>query len=1536
MAGRFPGASDIDEFWQNLCEGRESISRFSDAEVLATGVDPAVLKQPNFVKAGGVLDHVDLFDAAFFGCSPREAKTMDPQHRVFLECAYQALQHAGIDPQRYKGSIGVFSGANTHSYATRALSDDGQPQAGGGMQDYFGNDRNFLSTRVSYKLNLKGPSLTIQTACSTSLVATHIAYQSLLSGECDVALGGGVSIRFPQKTGYFYEREGILSPDGHCRAFDKSAEGTVGSEGVGIVVLKRLADARADGDCIHAVIKGSALNNDGSRKVGFTAPSVEGQADVIARAMAMAEVDPDSIGYVETHGTGTLLGDPIEIAALTRAYRGMGSKRQQYCAIGSLKSNLGHLDSAAGIAGLIKAILTLKNAQIPASLHYEEANPQIDFAGSPFFVNTGLTAWSVQDRPHRAGVSSFGIGGSNVHMVLEEAPRRRTSADRISGTNVLLLSARTESALDRACEELAAHLKDHPELSLESVAFTLQKGRQQFQHRRMLVSAENSEAISALESLDPKRVVYGRSGDERRAVVFMFPGQGSQYVDMGRELYESQAGFRPVFDECCELLQANIGVDLRDLLFAAADDREQAALRLNQTSLTQPALFAVEYSLAKLWMSWGVKPRALIGHSIGEYVAACLAGVFSLADALSLVCARARLMQDLDTGSMLAVPLPADEVQQYLGDSLSVAAINDPSMSVVSGPTGDIDELQQVLSGREIECRPLHTSHAFHSAMMDPVIEPFEKLLRGIEIGEPKISYISNVTGGWITAGEIADPAYWSRHLRATVQFAAGLETLFENPASLFLEVGPGQTLSTLARSHPARGSDHVVVASMRHPQNPQPDSAVLMTALGRLWLSGIDVDWSGFYRAGMPEPAQLPGYPFERESFWIEQRQPAATTRSPPRVTGKRPDPGQWFYAPGWKSAIDPLLHNDEKTPAGRWLIFSDGGRLAENIIGLLADGEREIIVVTPGDSFTATGAGEYCLQPGSHDDMAALFAALRQRDAVPETILHLWSAAPAATPDSDDGSGAALEKGFYTLLHLAQVLSERALAEPLELVVVACGTHSVNGDETLYPQHAALSGLCRVIPQEQDRVRCRSIDIEASNDGADQGKIARRIIAELSHAATDPVVALRNSGRWIPEFEAVTLDETAVPPPGLRQNGVYLITGGLGNIGLQLGQYLARAVSARLVLLGRSELGPRSDWDDLLAGTGKSTALGRKILAVRALEDAGAEVLVLSADVADAAQMREAIEQVSAKFGQIDGVIHAAGATGQDSFRMLRDLDRAACERHFLPKIRGVQVLDQALEGHSPDFCILMSSLASLLGGLRFAAYASANAFLDAFARSRAAGEGLSWLSVNWDGWQFGDPDSSDNSTVAGLAMTASEGVDVFSRLLQVKAIPRLVVSTSDLQARLDQWTRPQQKAAVADGLESGASSAGQSGPDEIDFTQAGIEKRLCAIWSGLLGVDGIAVDDNFFDLGGDSLLALQVTSRLRESRIADLSTATVLESPTIAELTRRILKQHQQTVRDEQDKTAELLQKIKSITPEEKEKLLQEARQAQSVNR
>jgi acyl transferase domain-containing protein len=920
MSGRWPGAKNPEAFWQNLANGVETISRFREDELEYSVATPSAKAQgQTFVRARSVLEDVDLFDAAFFGIYPREAEIMDPQHRLFLECAWEAIEAAGYDSESYPGLIGTYAGLSLNTYllynliSSRGFAANfaGNYQVGA-YQLMLGNDKDFLPTRVSYKLNLRGPSMAIQCACSTSLVAVCQACTALLNFQCDMALAGGSSISFPQKRDYLYSEESMVSGDGTCRAFDAAACGTVFGHGVAVVLLKRAADALADGDNILAIIKGTALNNDGAGKIGYAAPSVNAQADVIAMAQAAAGVDPDTVSYIEAHGTATPLGDPIEVAALTKAFREGGARRNGYCAIGTGKTNIGHIDVAAGATGLIKTVLQLQHEKIAPLLYFKSPNPKIDFANSPFFPVSKLMDWKRGTEPRRAGVSAFGVGGTNAHVVVEEAPESALPAPS-RPSQLLVLSAKTPAALDRMTANLANHLEQNPEICLADVAHTLQAGRRRFTHRRVCVCRDTSTAIAALRSADPKLIPTASAGGKNPPVVFLFPGQGAQYVNMGRELYSAEPVFREQVDLCAEILKPALQLDLRTLLYPPDGHKEEVAKQLTQTSITQPALFAIEYALARLWISWGVQPAAMVGHSLGEYVAAVLAGVMTLEEGLALLTARARMMQSMPSGGMLSVRLPEADLQPLLSGSLAIAVVNSAKLTVVSGPHDELDALRARLDARQTAHKTLWTSHAYHSPMMEPIVEPFTRRVGEVRLSDATIPIISTLTGKWIEASEWAQPDYWARQLRHTVRFADAAANLTKLADHVLLEVGPGQTLSTLLQQRPDRQKEQIVLASMP-PVESTGEPAALLNALGRLWLADVTVDWAGFYARERRRRVPLPTYPFERRRFWVEptavdQSDTGSPNGTPSTAAIQSPDPTP--------AAARPLAANPSPVPA-------------------------------------------------------------------------------------------------------------------------------------------------------------------------------------------------------------------------------------------------------------------------------------------------------------------------------------------------------------------------------------------------------------------------------------------------------------------------------------------------------------------------------------------------------------------------------------------------------------------------------------------
>ncbi len=1127
LAGRFPGADGVEQLWANLCAGVSSIARFSAAELAAAGVDPALARDPRYVPAAGAIDGVELFDAGFFGYSPREAEILDPQQRVFLECAWEALENAGYDSARTPGPVGVFAGLGFNLYLHQLLAGLDRSTVGD-LQLLLGNDKDFLPTRTSYKLDLKGPSMAVQTACSSSLVAVHLACQNLLLGACDMALAGGVSISLPQRAGYLYQEGGILSPDGCCRAFDAEARGSVPASGAGIVVLKRLADALEQGDTIRAVLRGSAVNNDGSGKAGYTAPSVAGQAEVITAALAAAGIDPATVSYVETHGTGTVLGDPIEVEALTRAFL-RGGPRERSCALGSVKSNLGHLNAAAGVTGLIKTVLALQHGVLPPSRDFSRPNPRIDFTAVPFHVQTETAAWERDGTPRRAGVSSFGIGGTNAHVVLEEAPAAEPSGPS-RPWQVLLLSARTSEALDAVTDRLVAHLDAAPGSSLPvlpDIAYTLRAGRRPFAHRRAVVAASREEAVAALRSRDPKRVWTASQEPGRRSVAFLLPGVGDQYPGIARGLYHEEPVFRREIDRCAELLLPHLGLDLREVLFAgdAGDEEDEgkapglhallgrepaARTLLGETHIAQPAMFALGYALARLWMSWNVQPAALLGYSLGEYTAACLAGVMELPNALALVARRARLIGDLAPGAMLAVPLSEEETRARLDSDLSLAAVNAPAVSVVAGPPGAIAGLERRLAEEGLPCRRLQAAQAFHSWTMQPAAEALRELVRSIPLAPPRIPWLSNVTGTWIEPSQATDPDYWVSHLLSTVRFAGGIAELWREPGRILLEMGPGQTLGSLALQQiPEGGADRAVLSSLRHPLDRQPDQRFLLHSLGRLWLAGAEIDWSGFHGGERRRRVPLPAYPFERQRYWIE---PGI---EPGQTVLKTADGAGWFHAPSWKR--DPHPRSAAPVdPAGRWLVLLDPLGLGD----LLA---RRL---------TAAGCAVATVRLDQAGDFDALLSGLSWR---PDRVLHLWS---LGAPDEPAGGG-------RDLTGLARVLAGRKGEGPAEICVIADGLCDVERKDLLHPGKAALLGPLRVIPREHPGISCRLIDVNIGDIGEIGPKLEARLLADLTERTAEPVVAWRGPYRWLPVFEPVALAPAALHKAG----GTYLMIGAAGS---------------------------------------------------------------------------------------------------------------------------------------------------------------------------------------------------------------------------------------------------------------------------------------------------------------------------------------------------------------------------------------------------
>ncbi|HEX2076985.1 MAG TPA: beta-ketoacyl synthase N-terminal-like domain-containing protein [Longimicrobium sp.] len=1334
MAGRFPGADDLDTFWQVLREGRETVTHFTDDQLRAIGVPEELLANPAYVKSVGRLNDIQHFDAGFFGYSPREAELLEPGHRIFLECAWEALENAGHAPERVRGRVGVYAGAGQPQYMeNHLLPNTALMESVGGLQAGLSGGKDFIATRTAYKLGLTGPALSVQTACSTSLVAVHLAVQSLLNGECDMALAGGASVHVPQEGGYLYAPGSILSPDGHCRAFDARSAGTLSGSGAGVVVLKRLADALRDGDPVHAVITGSAINNDGSARVAFSAPGVEGQASVITEALAAADVDPDTIQYVEGHGSGTDLGDTIEIAALTRAFRAH-TDRVGFCTVGSVKTNLGHLDSAAGVAGLIKTVLAMEHGEIPPTVHFQAPNPKLAIDGSPFVVRGELRPWTTDGGPRRAGVSSFGIGGTNAHVILEEAPARAPSGPS-RPWQVLTLSARSPRALDAATDRLADHLAAHPELPLADVAFTLQEGRRAFPWRRTVVVRAGEDAAQLVRERTPERTAAGLAEGGSRTVAFLFPGLGDHYPGMARGLYEAEPAFRAEVDRCAEILRPHLGIDLRAMLGRAQP--VEGADRLNRTELAQPAVFVIDYALAKLWMSWGIVPDAVIGHSLGEYAAACIAGVLPLEDALALVAGRARIIQELPGGAMLAVPLDESALRPLLPPEVSIATVNAPGLTVVSGPDEAVAALERTLADAGHTARRLPTTHAFHSAMMAPAAERLAARVARTWMSPPQIPMLSNVTGTWITDDEATDPAYWTRHMLGTVRFAEGIAELLAEPGRVLLEVGPGQTLSTFVRQRPRSDAEQpplAVIPSLRYAYDRKPDAQFLAEALGRLWIAGVEPDWAAYREGERRLRVRLPTYPWEKQRYWVEAPDEApAATSAPAADTAKRPDPADWTHLPTWTRAPVPA-----RAAPRRVLLAAEPGVLADRLRAAFAEAGHPVQVLRGGSGFSVDG-DRLTVRLASRDDHRSLADHFDHHGA-PDVAVH------AHAPDDPRGA-------VGTLALLAGALGGR---ESTELVVVTAGAQEVTGDEELSPAAAALVGAARVAGQEWTSLGCRVIDVADVSDAT-----LARVAAEAASGAKELVVAYRGRHRWVRGFRAV---RPSAPAARVREGGAYAFVGALGPHQAALAQAIARKPGVRIALVAAME--PDRG-------------------ALRTLSDAAAEVLPIAADPRDRAALADAFRRIDARFGGIDGVVYAGEAGGVADFGMMADADPGLWDAQLAASQADLEVLAAALEGRAPDFVLLELPLMGVLGGVGQARLAA----LSTMAETAAAAHG--WTAVAWDRWNHGGGDR--------LGILPEEVPAALDAVLALAGEPGVFVSTSDLETRIRAAAAP--PAASAD---------------------------------------------------------------------------------------------------------------------------------------
>ncbi len=1494
-----PGSKNTDEFWNNIKNGVESISFFTEEELRDAGVEQQLLDNKNYIKANGLLEDADKFDASFFDIGHKEAEIMDPQHRVFLEEAYKALDDAGYSQSKHRGRVGVFAGCDMNTYLLHnILQSPEKIRALGDFMLMLSNDKDYLSTRVSYMLNLTGPSMNVQTACSSSLVAIHTACQSLLNGESDIALAGGVSIRPPMKQGYLFVKDMINSPDGHCRPFDANAEGTISGNGVGVVVLKTLADALRDKDNVIAVVKASVINNDGANKVGFTAPGVKGQSDSITEAINLAGIDPNTIRFIETHGTGTKMGDPIEIQALDRAFKKFTDEKE-FCALGAVKANIGHTSAAAGVAGFIKTALVLRNGLIPPMVNYQQANPHIQFSKTAFYVPTKAIEWPGK-QTRRASVSSFGIGGTNAHLVLENAPATKQEAQAVN-YNVISLSAKTGKSLQTTAENLAAYLQTNENTSLSDIAYTYHIGREFHAFRRSFICQSKDELIEALLSKDPKKYISDQVTDESLPVFFLFPGQGSQYDGMFSQLYIENTFFKNQFDQCTELLIKHLGLDIRDLIL----DRKNNAFRpelAHQTEYAQPLLFAAEYSLAMVLLDCDVKPEAVIGHSLGEYVAATIAGVFTLPDALTIVSKRGKLMQACEPGAMISVMMSEEKAATLIGTDLSVAAVNTSSSCVVSGSYTAIQEFETRLTDLKIAYQRLNTSHAFHSSMMEPCVEEFRNTVSEIKLNPPALTIISNIDGTVLSAKEAQDPVYWALQILKPVNFNKGIKQLLKYTNAVFVEVGPGTTLINLTRENASKKDSHILINLLPTAKEKKADFVQFLEGIAKLWSKGLAVNFKKMYQDKTCQRCSLPPYPFDSRSYWINTTTDLPGTKAPKSAVLSS---SAQFYVPVWKQSLTlPDAFSDNTDPV---LIFSFGKTVLENSSFPHLKESNAVYYIGRGESFETLGNNQYQVNAEEPEDYRKLFEHLNLKGTARINIIF-----------SSDSTSAKPSKAwkepeyanFFELIGLARFLGSRS-GTTFFLNVISRGIHLITGTEKLNPEESLVQGAVKIIPLEYKNIRTRLIDL-SSTDKFSKEDMGRVLVNELNIEESQAVVAYRGNQRFETDYEKITLTENNNRVK-LKPTGSYLITGGTGGIGLEIAHAVATKVAGtKIALMGRSKIPSENLWNEI--ANEPAHEYHALVLRLIELQKKTGALKIINADVSVYKELKPAMKELTKEWGALNGVVHAAGVA--DYKGVIENRTKENLAEILLPKVNGTLALDNLIDYEKLDFFVLFSSLSTVFYKSKVGqvGYIAANEFNDAFsAYHKSIGKNKT-STFNWNDWKEVGMSVKANVRLAKMlgittehsifqdALTNEEGRQVFLTSL-LSNHPRLIVSKKDIREEFANYRDYNLTEFVKEiRLDSAARNRDETNVDaNIDYIEPStdLQKAIAAILENCLGVNKIGLKDNFFDLGGHSLLAIQAIDQIKKDPLVEceLSLEVFFQHPTIIELSEYIENIHWQ---------------------------------------
>lgn len=1496
MECRYPGADNCDELWEICRDGKECITFFDLKEKNHSPSNDDRI----YVGARGILNNIEYFDAAFFNYSPKEAHFSDPQHRLFLEAAWTALEKAGYAAGSEElGKVGVYASMNDSTYVVDHLL----TQRG---KNYFPDSfsllrlmsSQFLATKIAYQLNCTGPALSIQTACSSSLVSVVLACQQLLAHQCDLALAGGVSITTPQDKPYLYQPGNIFSPDGHCRPFDENAKGTVFSNGLGVIVLKRLSDALHDQDTIVGVIKGASINNDGADKMSYAAPSIKAQTACIESAQMHAGIRADSIQYVEAHGTGTLIGDPIEIEALATAFH-KTSRQQQFCALGSLKANMGHTHVAAGVGGLIKTVLALQNKKIPPTINFTQPNPNIDFQHSPFYINTRLQYWSCGEEARRAAVSAFGVGGTNAHVILEEAPELKNYSTHRQ-YHALLLSAKNQNALkeyqDNLIQYLAQFTSGQEEQNLlANVAYTLQVGRVVYPYRSSIVANSISDAISQLKK---SREDIHTSSDiaERPSVVFLFPGQGTQYLNLSLDLYENEIIYKEHLDHCFEIASKYVNVELKKILFSDANNDSCLELKLHETEFAHPLLFSIEYALAQLLIFYGIKPDFMLGHSLGEYVVACLSGVFTLEDAIKIVCVRGNAIATCVKGEMLAIPLSQEEILPFCTEEMSIAAINAPQLCVVSGTSTAIQNfktaLAPILLEKSLSIHRLKSNYPFHSPLLRPAISSFRTVLESINRKEPNIPYLSNLTGSWITKEDVQRDEYWIEHMLKTVQFSACSQKLLENPNAIFLEMGPGNTLLSLLQRHSDCSLKTLRLLPSATSKDKEESVRQIAETLGKLWGYGCEINWRQYYRREKRKRIPLPTYPFQRERYWFDEMISTQNMESESYSISSNPDIS--FYAPTWIRdpeimSLVPFYTLPNKKCC--WIIFDNCSSLSQQTIHDLTSLNEDIITIKSGEKFENYSSDYFIINPTTEEHYFSLIEeitkkSIKENDYI---ILHFWSVDQDQSPTQENVlNNKILYQGFYSGIFIVKAFHRLDFQPNIFCMMVTTQVHSVLGTESINPLKSSVLGLCRVLPLEYPNFKMSHIDVDlvdiSDNSPLYARNIMNRVLKNLleNEKEIPQTCAFRKHYQWALNYRSVDPVKNPFSSPiKIKPKSTYLITGGLGGMGLTLANWLSiKEPSTILLLVSRTPFPNQNEWDTF--NKKENSEIQQKIKMLKQIIARGSQVIIKSSDVADYSSMKTIIANVE----KLKGVFHLAG-TPSKGLAVLKEVNQM--HSVLSPKIEGTQVLFRLLSEKKLDFIVCASSLTAIVGGIGQVDYCAANLFLDSFMSSNKLKHCERHLTINWNAWS--SVGMAANLTHSKMHSRLYEGNNISPE--QATVILDNLLDSNYTQIVISRFSPEDETKRIMSAFEINKFEENKKRKDNsLNYlSKVGLYEGLSDCWKEILGVKTIDGNDNFYTLGGDSLLAIQLLMLLEKKLSIKISLQDLSHSTTLNKMLRLI---------------------------------------------